>query len=327
METLYIKRVAIIIMLLILMIIVPTLSNAANLDVALVKTEDDYIVYVNEMENKSFQFAFTNDNISETEAKTSLTFVKNWDDTNGINVACLEKGMVDTSKTVYLWIKDGEILSSVKLDLNKAITKQEMESMENLTKRISTKINQVTTKTETDGITKSVTLGELDITDSKDAKYKYQLIKIDGNEAEDIKNLNTLVQKLKNDYSTATMYDKILLAKDLSKAYNKVLNNSSLKDVENMVIYQPEESQNGDKYLVLLQKTSDGNIVNDIQFLDCTREYSSETVKDKKVVKTTSELPVTFDSIVLVVVLVVLTAGIITVVIRMKKLNSKNNEN
>ena len=326
METL--SKKIILILLLILLIIIPIKTFATNNSVAIVKVDGDYIIYLDGLENKEFKFAFSNTNLTDK----TLSYIANWEDTNGVNIACLEKdAKVDFSKDVYIAIKEGEgdkaTYSSIKLNLSNAITKEEMANVEKLTKKISIKISKSKPiSREENGVKKTETVDQIEITDDKDCKYKYELIKLDGNEKEPIKQFMGLVNTLNDSYKTMSMYNKVLVATGIRDSYKELFNNGKLVNVENMAIMEPKEAVKGDRYLVLIQKEKKGKIIdNDIQFLNCTREENQEKIKETKVTKETSVLPVTYDSIVLIVILAVIVVLIVAVVLRMRKLNAKEN--
>ena len=326
METL--SKKIILILLLILLIIIPIKTFATNNSVAIVKVDGDYIIYLDGLENKEFKFAFSNTNLTDK----TLSYIANWEDTNGVNIACLEKdAKVDFSKDIYIAIKEGEgdkaTYSSIKLNLSNAITKEEMANVEKLTKKISIKISKSKPiSREENGVKKTETVDQIEITDDKDCKYKYELIKLDGNEKESIKQFMGLVNTLNDSYKTMSMYNKVLVATGIRDSYKELFNNGKLVNVENMAIMEPKEAVKGDRYLVLIQKEKKGKIIdNDIQFLNCTREENQEKIKETKVTKETSVLPVTYDSIVLIVVLAVIVVLIVAVVLRMRKLNAKEN--
>ena len=262
----------------------------------------------------------------------TLSYIANWEDTNGVNIACLEKdAKVDFSKDIYIAIKEGEgdkaTYSSIKLNLSNAITKEEMANVEKLTKKISIKISKSKPiSREENGVKKTETVDQIEITDDEDCKYKYELIKLDGNEKESIKQFMGLVNTLNDSYKTMSMYNKVLVATGIRDSYKELFNNGKLVNVENMAIMEPKEAVKGDRYLVLIQKEKKGKIIdNDIQFLNCTREENQEKIKETKVTKETSVLPVTYDSIVLIVILAVIVVLIVAVVLRMRKLNAKEN--
>ena len=326
METL--SKKIILILLLILLIIIPIKTFATNNSVAIVKVDGDYIIYLDGLENKEFKFAFSNTNLTDK----TLSYIANWEDTNGVNIACLEKdAKVDFSKDIYIAIKEGEgdkaTYSSIKLNLSNAITKEEMANVEKLTKKISIKISKSKPiSREENGVKKTETVDQIEITDDKDCKYKYELIKLDGNEKESIKQFMGLVNTLNDSYKTMSMYNKVLVATGIRDSYKELFNNGKLVNVENMAIMEPKEAVKGDRYLVLIQKEKKGKIIdNDIQFLNCTREENQEKIKETKVTKETSVLPVTYDSIVLIVILAVIVVLIVAVVLRMRKLNAKEN--
>ena len=330
MKRLSIRKAIIIMMFALIVFVLPKLVNAANNDVAILNVNGDYAIYLNGKENAKFKFAFTNDKtITAENAKEKLNFAQNWDDSNKNSIACLEKSdaTIDFEKTVYMWIQtEAEGIYSVELNLNNVLTQKEMKDIENLTQKIKTNTdNTITTTTQKNGVITTTTVGQLNITDSKDYKYKYELIKLDGNESEGVKKLNTLLDTLRNKYDNMSMFDKISLVMQIKDIYEKVLENAKLANVTDMVISQPEDSEDGDKYIVLVQKLSDTGIEsNDVKFMNCTKEDNSKTEKEKVPVKSTHELPVTYDSIVLIIVLVVVVIALIAVSIRMRKLNEKD---
>ena len=183
---------------------------AVSQNVAIINDEEDYIIYIEGLEKKAFKFAFSNESVADD----SLDFTANWEDTNDINIACLEKNSkIDFSKAIFLIIKEGEgenaTYSSIKLNLSNAITKEEMANVEKLTKKISIKISKSKPiSREENGVKKTETVDQIEITDDKDCKYKYELIKLDGNEKESIKQFMGLVNTLNDSYKTMSMYNQ-----------------------------------------------------------------------------------------------------------------------
>lgn len=325
------KRIIVSFMISLLIIpLICTKSYAVGEEATLVKIDSDYAIYINNYEDKEFEFAFTNDTtLTESNVQEQLTFIKNWTDTNNINIACLEdSSAIDKMQPVIMWIKHEENLFSIELKLDESITKEEMNSIEMLTKNIKVSTeNQSTKLANENGVTITETVGQIDITDSDEYDYKYQLIKIDGNESKNAKEIISMVDDLQNSYSSLTMYNKIEATKTIKKLYNALKEEGTWSDVENKVIYQPLDSVEGDQYIVLLQQLSNGEIEKeDIQFLICTNGHNEEYVKDVNVVKQTSTLPVTYDSVILLVILLAVLIIAIAVIIRMKKLKEENNE-
>ena len=90
--------------------------------------------------------------------------------------------------------------------------------------------------------------------------------------------------------------------------------------VSDMRIDQPADSKTGDKYILWIR--NDSQEIVDVQFLTCFQNEDKEFVKDKNIVTTTSKLPITYDSIILFVILGVAVALLVIVAV-MKKVNSK----
>ena len=88
-----------------------------------------------------------------------------------------------------------------------------------------------------------------------------------------------------------------------------------------MKIEQPADSKTGEQY-VLWIKNDTKNIV-DVQFLTCFQDENKEFVKEENIVKTTSKLPITYDSVILFVILGVALVLLVMVIVAKKKNASK----
>ncbi len=332
METFKSKKVMLVFLLVLLIMLLPTRIFAATQSVAIVKVENDYSIYIDGLENKDFKFAFTNQN-PEDETSFESQLIPNWEDNNGVNIACLEEGTsLNLNEPVFMIVKVGEELSVTELDLNKAISKTDMASVEAITTIIDVDTTQTTTTSDNEnGVVTTQTVGQVNIIESaeynyKDYEYQYNLIKIDGTESETATKLSNLVDSLQSTYSTLSTYNKILKTAEIRDLYLSLREEAVYSKVNDYVIYQPEDSKEGDKYLVLLQQLSGKEVVReDIQFLICTEGHKQEVVKEVKEIKKATALPRTFDSIVLLVVLAVIVITAIAVILRIRKLN-KNEE-
>lgn len=332
METFKTKKIMLVFLLVILIMLLPTRIFAATQSVAIVKVENDYSIYIDGLENKDFKFTFTNQN-PEDETSFESQLIPNWEDNNGVNIACLEDDTnLDLNEPIFMIIEVGGELSVTELDLNKAISKTDMASVEALTTIIDVDTTQTTTTTDNEnGVVTTQTVGQVNIIESsdynyEDYEYQYNLIKIDGTESETATKLSNLVDSLQSTYSKLSTYNKILKTSEVRDLYNSLKEEATYSDVNDFVIYQPEDSKEGDKYLVLLQQLSGGKIVReDIQFLICTEGHKQEVVKEVKEIKKATALPRTFDSIVLLVVFAVILIIAIAVILRIRKLN-KNEE-
>ena len=332
METFKSKKVMLVFLLVLLIMLLPTRIFAATQSVAIVKVENDYSIYIDGLENKDFKFAFTNQN-PEDETSFESQLIPNWEDNNGVNIACLEEGTsLNLNEPVFMIVKVGEELSVTELDLDKAISKTDMAGVEAITTIIDVDTTQTTTTSDNEnGVVTTQTVGQVNIIESaeynyKDYEYQYNLIKIDGTESETATKLSNLVDSLQSTYSTLSTYNKILKTAEIRDLYLSLREEAVYSKVNDYVIYQPEDSKEGDKYLVLLQQLSGKEVVReDIQFLICTEGHKQEVVKEVKEIKKATALPRTFDSIVLLVVLAVIVITAIAVILRIRKLN-KNEE-
>ena len=315
----------------ILLVMLSPIAKAANGDLELVKAGEDYIVYVEGYEDKEFEFAFSNVKMEDVD---NLTFTNNWTDSNDVNVAGLDQEMgIDLSKDIFIWIKDANdtfIVDSGELNLELALNKEEIEILEKLTRLIDVDLTKSNVSEENvDGVKITKTTGKVvilpDTTDSY--KYRYDLIKVDETKVSGT-NLLNLINDLNNKYSDMTMVEKIRFVKNSSLVLEELMKSASWKDVLNMEINQPEDSAEGDKYIVLLEKIyEDGSVaIRDVQVLDCYEKEEQEKVTEQVPVKVVTKLPVTGEDITLYVILGIVIVVIIAVIIRMViiKKNGKN---
>ena len=246
----------------------------------------------------------------------------NWiaakDDTEGNKVVEVTKEQANS----YLWVmQNNEIIKTAEpINLEDAVTVEDVNEMKTLTNRIDVTIDTVTETTREDDVIRKVTQGTLEITDSKNATYSYQIVLL-NDENSDYVQLEELVNKIGTEMN---MYENIELTKQYNELWNNIIENAKLSKVKDNTIMQPEDAEDGTKYAVLLQKEEDGETTYDVQFLTSYKEVenteTTETVK--KEVKTA--LPVTFDNPILFIALGVVLVAIVIVAIRMRKVSKKN---
>ena len=197
--------------------------------------------------------------------------------------------------------------------------------MNKKTKRIKTEIISdllEEEKTDEQGVKITVKVGEIQIKDEENANYFYQIISaVDENEE-----LMTLAEKLKNEYNDANMYEKIKMSTEFYQRYQTLISKANWQSVENMQIKQPKTATENSKYIVFIKKVKNNVETYDVQFLTSKEEQNPTYEREKKVVQETTKLPITGDSIVLLVASVVVISAMIFVFIRMKKLKNKNRE-
>ena len=127
------------------------------------------------------------------------------------------------------------------------------------------------------------------------------------------------------------MYEKVQENEEFYNLYSKLVNEANWQEVENMEVKQPESTEQsngvGDKYIVFLKKVAkDGETTVDAQFLQEYYDYAPNAVKEQIKTQETTRLPITYDSIALIVLLAVVVLALVVVFIRMKRLNKKDEE-
>lgn len=307
--------------------IMPTFVRATdNIEAVILENANgEKIIYIKGMSSTEFKYAFSDD----SEA-TDLMYTTSLKDTNGENVAIIESG--ETYK--YMFLVQQDKTDIIELTSLEVITNKEIEKIETLTKTISVVTDDSTSETSTteDGTTVMTTTGKIVIQDK--GKYQYQLIEIlDKNES--TKKVNETAVELYNKLTelekTNTMYEKLMIEITIRDDYNTLIEQADWEDVEEMTILQSQDAQKGEKYIVLIQKIEDGESgINDMQIMTCDRaddadvEYTNKT--EIKVVEKKTALPVTGENLALYIVLGVIILAIIILVIRMKYVKGKQNE-
>lgn len=222
-----------------------------------------------------------------------------------------------TTSNSYLWARDAEgifFVEGVELDLNKAIPADELTGIQNVTKKIAVDTNQVQVEEKTiDGNQVTVTTGK--VVFENEGNYEYQIVKLPSTtEYNELMDLAERISKFSNE---TEMYTKLGVYTRFNNLYNKLsseLVSENWADVQNQEILQPEDTQNGDKYVLWI---NDGENI-DAQFL--TSKYDEKKVTEAIEVK----LPLTYDNNTLLIVLAILVAAIVVVSIRIKSLKNEN---
>ena len=320
------------IVLFIIIMLVPMIVLAVTNDkVQIISNTDEqgnteYIVYIQELMQTNFASAVSN---SASTPEQDLTFVTSQDGERNY-VAQIDATDV-TGESTYLYLKyDGqESTEVIELDLSNALDKTEMEYVENTTKRIGTKtvrdlvdINEE----EIDGVRTTTTVGGLQITDTDNASYEYELTKVV--EGTSYSRLVELAEELNSEnYDQKDMYSKIQLTSEFYTLYNQLVNEATWTDVTNNEIRQPNDAEAGDEYVVLIRKTAeDGTVTTDAKLMESAFQDKGGEDSQKRKVQETAKLPITGDSIVLFVALAVVVIALIIVFARIKKLNKKEDK-
>lgn len=299
--------------------------ETTNANLEIVQTnENKYIIYIQDLQKTEFTYAIAT---TKTPKENELKYIYSTKDKGENQVALIDNTVCDLNKNkkVYLWVKKAEnqIISAKEINLETAVKKSQIEEVENTTKRIKTEIISdllEEEKTDEQGVKITVKVGGIQIKDEEDAKYFYQIISaVDENEE-----LMTLAEKLKNEYNDANMYEKIKMSTEFYQKYQTLISKANWQSVENMQIKQPKTATENSKYIVFIKKVKNNAETYDVQFLTSKEEQNPTYEREKKIVQETTKLPITGDSIVLLVAGVIVISAMIFVFIRMKKLKNKN---
>ena len=321
--------------------VMPIVVLATNEDISIVNTQNDegkqeYIIYINGYTDKNFKYAFSNANPGEMD----LVYINSITDLGENQIAYLDADTYEklSNDTIYIWAKAkndlGEevlILNGIQLDFQNSLTKENIDLVETITNRIPVKIVDNQNDTETvrqeniDGIEETAAVGYVEITDGAEGTYYYERTKI--TDSAEHARLMELAEKINAEYDELDMYEKVQLSEEFYTLYSKLIEQANWQEVKNQKVYQPEESVEGDKYVVLLKKVSNnGEETTDVQLLTAFENKANNYEKEQVVTQETTRLPITYDSILLFVILAIVVIALVIVYIRMKKVSKKDEE-
>lgn len=337
MKTLKPKLILIAVVMIFTIITMVTSVDAKNERIEMITKDGEYIIYINGYERTSFKFTFSNEKLTEEEANEQLNFMSSAD-SNGQKVAYLNDTMdVYSSTTIYFYAKTLEgtaILTAEPLDKSTALSSETLNQIENLTKNIAVETENTTqTIEDVDGVTTTKSFGQIDIVEEDTgAIYYYQIISLDGTESENAKTLMQIIKNLDatldNADDSMKMCTKIATMKQINEKFMNLIDEAKWSKVSNMQIIQPLTTADKEQYIVLIQKEEKEKqeIVYDVQFLTSEREDSEKYEPEIEEREVKVSLPVTYDSIILFVILAVIIVILAFVFIRIKMLEKKENE-
>ena len=316
--------------------VMPIVVLATNEDISIVNTQNDegkqeYIIYINGYTDKNFKYAFSNANPGEMD----LVYINSITDLGENQIAYLDADTYEklSNDTIYIWAKAkndlGEevlILNGIQLDFQNSLTKENIDLVESITNRIPVRVidNQDDTKQisqeEINGILITKSVGYVEITDETEGTYYYERTKT--TDSVEHARLMELAEKINAEYDELDMYQKIQLSEEFYTLYSKLIEQANWQEIENQKVYQPEESVKDDQYVVLLKKVSDNGEITDVQLLTADEAEQPKT----DVTQETTRLPITYDSILLFVILAIVVIALVIVYIRMKKVSKKDEE-
>ena len=294
--------------------------NGANENIQIVKKSGNkYLIYISGHMNLQFEFAFSNDQGANKETlgyKSSI--LDSTSEEN--NVAYIDNSLYSAyfSGKTYLWARDlsGKYFAEgVEIDLSKAIEESNVNLINNLTKiiKVDTK-NTITTSEVVNEVKVTKTVGKVDVLE--EGTTYYQLVKLPASEEHN--EFMKTAEKIANDKIENNMYAKLEVANKFSNYYNKLVPNvddAKWIKVNNNTILQPEESHDGEQYILWLKTEKNGENKIDVQFLRCFEDYKPEVISEK----ITTKLPVTYDNPILFIILAVLVVALVVVLILRNK--------
>ena len=315
------RRLKGIIFIILVAIIIPAISfanNETNEEVQIVQiNEGKCIIYIKGLENTEFNYALF---LDPSATEMDLKYMHSVKDGENNQVALVEESDFDfkNNTKAYLKIKQGENVSTIDVDFTNAFTKENMSFVENTTKRIGTKIVYdllEEDRIDENGVHVTAKVGGIEINDDENAQYFYELQNADGEYAE----LMKMAEQINNEYNSMEMFKKIKMCQEFYKKYNSLVEKANWQSVQNKTVRQPKESENGSKYVVFIKKVSGQEEITDIQFLTCEKEETASYENEKIVKEETTKLPITGESLLLGIALVVVLGAMVYVYIKMKQ--------
>jgi len=289
------------------------------------KSEKEYIIYVSNLIGSEFEFSFAN---KKDESKENLVFTNSALDQedNGNNIAYIDETIYnnyfDGKKETYLWVKQGTEykVEAEKINLKDALTEEDIQELNNATKKIPVKFGELNLPAETvDGVKITRRMGTINIEDNSETEYSYKMLKsTEESKVEELINLANEMNKL----DEKNTYDKLSIYGQFKSLYEELKPSDGWNVAENNVIKQPQESKKGEQYLVWIKNEQ----TTDVQIMTCNDDYTPEYEKKKIINKVITKLPITGESLALYITAAILIVLIVTVAI-LKVKNNKSNKN
>ncbi len=311
--------------------LLPSFSFAKSEKIQMIqKSKEEYIIYISNLLNNKFEFAFAN---KADEAKENLNFSESAMDksTDGNNIAYIDttiySNYFNEKPETYLWVKQGTEykIEAEKVNLADAITEQDIKELNNITKKIPVKFGNLELSEETtDGVKVKHKMGTINVDSESKVKYSYQMVKSEPNS--EVANFISLADEI-NKSEEKNMFEKISTYNKFKDSYAGLVPNKDdekWQKVENDTIKQPQDSKDGEQYLVWIKSENDNDTIIDVQIMTCHDEYTPEYESKKVIEKEVTKMPITGESLALYItaaVLIVLIAIVIVIKLKNDKLN------
>ena len=330
------KRVSLGILLILLVSFIQMPIFAYTEDsICLYSNNGEYIIYVKDVLNEEFEFAFSD---KKDESEDNLEFISSELDSSkdAINVAyvnnqLLYKYFLEDSKS-YMFVRNSKgemVVSGDEINLDDTISNWIVDYVSSTTKRIETKVDSETLVDTTEAIKdtelslNTVRVADyLEIVPKDGASYEYYLVNI--NDSSDAKALFDMAEEMNS--SEKDMYNSLVDAYDFYRQLSWIEGNiEEWTPAEDNKIYQPIESETGDKYLVIIKEDTGEDMTFDAKFM-ISKEHDELKYKNDldKIIHTIVKLPVTGESLALVIGFVVVIAAIVVVLFLRKKSNKES---
>ena len=299
--------------------------------VVLKKANKEFLIYYKDICNDEFEFAFSLDKSQPTDDLFTRS-AKDQADEGALDVAYIDATLYDTyfaTSKAYIWIRDNNdqmVVSADLVDLTDALNDGMIELVNNTTKRIDVDTTQTHETHEiVDGVDTTITTGKVVVDEKGGAKYSYTLTRLTDTTTKANK-LFDLAEALKEDISDT--YTNLSLSKQFYDLYMDLMpTDSEWTEVENSEILQPDNTVEGDKYIVYLKEETADSTTVDAKFLTCVYKADEGVEQKEETITETVKLPVTFDrgTILFIILGIIVLALVIFAIIRVKA--NKKDEN
>ncbi len=309
---------------------------ATNEEIQILKKSDsEFILYLKNHMESEFEFSFSNDQ-PEDVVKENLRYRKSGTDSieDGNHIVYIDSELYTTyfSKPTYLWARtlSGEYFAEgIEIDLNDFVTDEDVEFINNMTEVIEVDTtNTLVTEEEIDDVKITRTIGKIDI--KEEGTTYYQIVNLPA--SEEYNEFMEIAETIANNQIPSGFYERLEITNEFMKLYNQLvpaIEDANWIEVTDNTILQPEDSEEGEQYIVWLKNEQEGEETKiDVQFMTSFEDYKQEVINEQ----ITTKLPVTYDNPILFILLAVLVILFIVLlgiraIINRKKVNTKGEKN
>ena len=336
MKPLKLKWVVTIIIILAITLGIQSMVLATNEEIQILKKSDsEFILYLKNHMESEFEFSFSNDQ-PEDVVKENLRYRKSGTDSieDGNHIVYIDSELYTTyfSKLTYLWARtlSGEyFVEGIEIDLNDFVTDEDVEFINNMTEVIEVDTtNTLVTEEEIDDVKITRTIGKIDI--KEEGTTYYQIVNLPA--SEEYNEFMEIAETIANNQIPSGFYERLEITNEFMKLYNQLvpaIEDANWIEVTDNTILQPEDSEEGEQYIVWLKNEQEGEETKiDVQFMTSFEDYKQEVINEQ----ITTKLPVTYDNPILFILLAVLVILFIVLlgiraIINRKKVNTKGEKN